>query len=118
MSIQELITLIKTQAEKVEFDTVINCITKHYDYTPCRFTNGSNDNYITNDVGTNEGSCKIFSFSNLNNLDKNETLACFGKYYRDDVLKHPERDDHGNIRTFMIHGWDGIRFDQQALKPK
>lgn len=118
MSIKELITLIKTAADKVEFDTVINSIAKHYDYTPCCFTNGSSDNYITNAAGKNEGSCRIFSFARLNKLNKNETLTCFGKYYRDDVLKHPEKDDHGNIRTFMIHGWDGIHFDQQALKSK
>ena len=118
MTIKELISLIKTQPEKIEFDTVIDLITEYYDYTPCRFTNGSSDNYITNDAGKNEGSCKIFSFASLNELNKDETLACFGKYYRDDVLKHPEKDDHGNIRTFMIHGWDGIHFDQPALKLK
>ena len=113
MEINELITLIKTQKDKVEFDVVINTIDNNYCYTPSRFSNG---NKLTNEAGTNQGSCKIFAFAKLNNLDKDETLACFGKYYRDDVLAHPEKNDHGNIRTFMSYGWEGIHFEKQALE--
>ncbi|NNF96141.1 MAG: hypothetical protein HKM94_04340 [Halobacteria archaeon] len=47
-----------------------------------------------------------------------ETLACFGKYYREDVLQHPQGTDHLNIRTFMRHGWSGIQFEYPALTPR
>lgn len=40
----------------------------------------------------------------LNHLDEDSTLACFGSYYRDDVLKFPDGTDHGNIRRFMRDG--------------
>jgi HopJ type III effector protein len=118
MPIEELIALIKKNKDKIEFGVVIDAIEKHYHYTPSRFTNGSNEKPLVNEAGTNEGSCKIFYFSKLNQLNQEEALACFGKYYRDDVLNNPDGDDHGNIRSFMTYGWDGINFEKAALKEK
>ena len=118
MTIEELINQIKSHSNEVEFDDVINTITEYYDYTASYFSNGLSDAPVTNEAGSNEGSCKIFSFAQLHQLNKNETLNCFGKYYRDDVLKHPNNDDHGNIRTFMVDGWAGIQFKNRALKLK
>ena len=57
--------------------------------------------------GENSGSCKIFAFAQLHHLDEASTLACFGAYYRDDVLKHPQGSDHQNIRQFINTGWQG-----------
>jgi len=54
----------------------------------------------------------------LQNLTPQETLACFGAYYRDDVFKHPEATNHQNIRNFIKHGWSGIKFQSIALKAK
>jgi hypothetical protein len=51
-------------------------------------------------------------------LGKKETLACFGSYYTKDVLENPNGTDHQNIRNFMIGGWDGISFDNEALSLK
>lgn len=118
MTIQELLKKIKTGTEEIDFDLVIKTIAENYNFTPSGFTNGIGDEKVVNEAGTNEGSCKIFSFASLNKLSKEETLQCFGKYYRDDVLKHPEKSDHSNIRAFIIHGWDGINFDQPALSIK
>ena len=115
MTINTLIQQVKTQPNDVSFNEVIHVITEHYTYTPTRFSNGIADNNVINEAGTNEGSCKIFAFAKLNNLNKAETLACFGSYYRDDVLNHPDSTDHANIRSFMRHGWPGIHFDQLAL---
>jgi hypothetical protein len=101
------------QDDSLEFQHSIEVIQRHYDYQPTGFDNGS----LRNEAGQNEGSCKIFSFARLNDLDQHQTLACFGGFYRD-VLKAPQGSDHGNIRAFMASGWDGIRFDGQALTPK
>jgi hypothetical protein len=57
-----------------------------------------------------------FSFAKLNGLSKEETLACFGAFYRNDVLQNPEGTDHQNIRNFIEFGWDGIEFEGQALQ--
>ncbi len=118
MSINSFIEKTKTNAENVSFEETIAIITENYDYTPTTFTNGTGDDTITNEAGTNEGSCKIFAFAKLNSLDTDQTLACFGKYYREDVLQNPEGADHANIRTFMRHGWGGIQFNGEALSAK
>jgi hypothetical protein len=115
MTPNELIDRIKTCPDSIEFPDVISVIDTHYRYTPVRFSNGTGDRVVINEAGSNEGSCKIFAFAQLNGLDKAQTLACFGQYYRNDVLQHPDSTDHMNIRNFMVNGWDGISFDGQAL---
>ena len=117
MTINKLIEKINTQADLIDFAEVIKTIETCYHYTPARFSNGKGSNTIINEAGTNEGSCKIFAFARLNKLNEQQTLACFGKYYREDVLGHPENDDHANIRNFMLHGWQGIEFEGEALRP-
>ncbi|MCK5002016.1 MAG: HopJ type III effector protein [Gammaproteobacteria bacterium] len=114
--LDELIQQIKSRPESIEFQDVIKHIDKSYDYTPTQFSNGNADDCVTSKAGENEGSCKIFAFGLLNKLDEIQTLNCFGQYYRDDVLKHPENTDHANIRTFIKHGWKDIVFDNIALK--
>lgn len=109
-----LIDQIKNNPESLEFEQVIAYIETHFDFTPTLFTNGD----ATNKAGMNNGSCKIFAFGKLQNLSKDQTLQCFGTYYRTDVLGHPEGTDHANIRNFIQHGWDGIRFESSALKNK
>ena len=73
---------------------------------------------ILNTAGKNEGSCKIFAFALLHQLDKQQTLNLFGDYYRVDVLGNPDGDSHQNIRSFMRYGWQGIRFMGTALIAK
>lgn len=114
----QLILEIKSNPETVEFQDVINYIDQHYQYTPTEFRNGVNAERIINRAGENEGSCKIFSFALLNKLDKIQTLNCFGHYYRRDVLDHPHNTDHSNIRNFIKYGWEGITFNQPALRKR
>ena len=116
MTIDELIKRINTKPDSIDFAEVIETIETNYNYTPTRFSNGTGSNTATNEAGTNEGSCKIFAFGKLNNLDEKQTLACFGKYYREDVLGHPDNDDHANIRNFILYGWKGIKFEGEALQ--
>ena len=118
MTLENLITLLQTNPDRVEFQDVMAAIADGYAYTPTFFTNGLGDDLIVNDAGENEGSCKIFALGQLVGLSEQQTLACFGKYYREDVLQYPEGTDHSNIRTFARHGWPGIQFDGQALIPK
>ena len=103
--------------QTVDFKDTIAVIAEHYDYTPSEFTNGVQQPLI-NQAGQNEGSCKIFAFAKLHNLDKQQTLALFGDFYRKDVLENPDGNDHQNIRTFMRDGWDGIVFKSEALTLK
>ena len=117
MTVDELIKIIHTERGSIDFTDVINTIDGAYHYTPTRFRNGNDGKAVISEAGTNEGSCKIFAFGKLNNLDEKQTLACFGKYYREDVLRHPENDDHANIRNFMLYGWEGIEFEGEALTP-
>lgn len=114
MSLQDFIRQLKTAPETVEFDTTMAVIEANYDFSPTAFTNGD----TTNEAGQNNGSCKILAFGQLNGLSVDETLACFGKFYRDDVLGNPEGTDHQNIRNFIKNGWDGVHFNGQALHAK
>ncbi len=114
MNIESFLTKLRTNSGEISFTDTMEVIEANYDFTPVRFTNGN----TVNEAGTNSGSCKLFSFAKLHHLTKEETLACFGAYYRDDVLQHPEATNHANIRNFMVTGWDGISFDADALKAK
>jgi len=117
MTIDELIEIINTVPGSIDFTDVIHSIDGAYHYTPTRFRNGNSDKVAISEAGTNEGSCKIFAFCKLNNLNEKQTLTCFGRYYREDVLGHPENGDHANIRNFMLCGWKGIEFEGEALTP-
>jgi len=103
--------------EPIDFPDTIAMISATYDYSPTRFSNGVGEDILINEPGTNEGSCKIFSFARLQGLNEPETLALFGGYFRD-VLDHPDGKDHQNIRHFIRHGWMGIHFDGVALSPR
>ena len=115
MSIEHFTSQVKQYPDSIEFDQIMNVIGQHFDYTPSGFNNGPN---VRNEAGTNEGSCKIFAFAKLMELDEATTLACFGRFYREEVLGQPDADNHGNIRAFMEFGWGGIEFDSVVLKAK
>lgn len=105
---------LATAPESVNFADTIAVIDAHYDFTPTAFRNGELDNA----AGQNNGSCKIFAFAQLQQLSPQQTLHCFGNYYRDDVLQHPAATDHQNIRNFMRFGWEGVVFQGVALVAK
>ena len=114
MSLTAFLERLRRTPDQIEFADTLATIEAHYEYTPTAFRNGAVDNA----AGQNAGSCKIFAFARLHDLDAAQTLACFGRYYRDDVMKHPDASDHQNIRQFMRTGWSGVAFDGQALKPR
>jgi len=111
MKLDTFLNKLNTSPATVEFTETMATVEANYNFTETKFSNGK----TVNESGQNSGSCKLFAFAKLNNLDKEQTLACFGVYYREDVLQHPDADDHQNIRNFMIYGWDGICFEGEAL---
>lgn len=117
MSLSAFLNKIKNN-ELVSFDQTIAVITDNYNYTPTEFSNGLADQKLINTAGTNEGSCKIFAFAKINQLDQTQTLNLFGDFYRKDVLEDPSGNGHQNIRNFMKFGWDGIHFAAPALTSK
>jgi hypothetical protein len=100
--------------DNIAFNDTIATIDAHYDFTPSAFRNGE----LHNAAGQNNGSCKVFSFAKLHDLTAQQTLHCFGTYYREDVLKNPHATDHQNIRNFIKFGWDGVVFEGVALTAK
>jgi hypothetical protein len=97
--------------QSIQFNETIDLVEKLYRFEPTSFRNGT----VLNEAGQNSGSCKIFAFSRLHDLSVQQTLACFGTYYRDDVLQHPGGSDHQNIRNFIDTGWTGIEFYGEPL---
>ena len=114
MSLSKYLEQVKNDSDNLDFSDLMSVIDENYDFTPTQFTNGG----TVNEAGQNDGSCKLFSFAKLHQLTEQQTLACFGTYYRIDVLQHPENDDHQNIRNFIISGWSGIQFESSALSEK
>ncbi|EIT68556.1 MULTISPECIES: HopJ type III effector protein [Hydrocarboniphaga] len=114
MALPDFLQRLRATPERIEFADTIAAIESAYHYAPTAFRNGE----LHNAAGQNGGSCKIFAFARLQGLSQAETLACFGRYYRDDVLQHPDAVDHQNIRNFMHSGWSGVAFEGEALKPR
>lgn len=113
MNLQDFINTLNSHADSIEFNDTMSLIDELYLFTPNAFRNGQ----IHNAVDQNNGSCKLFAFAKLHGLNEQQTLSCFGKYYREDVLKNPDGDDHQNIRNFLQTGWAGIEFETIPLTP-
>ena len=105
--------LKQLQTGEVKFADVIAFIEARYTHTPTAFQNGAQYNASTE----NQGSAKVFSFAQLNDLDQAQTLSLFAEHYAS-VLATPEATDHQNIRQFMQNDWDGIKFEGTALVMK
>lgn len=114
MTLNDFLQKLAQTPEQVEFSDTMDVIDANYEFMPAKFTNG----HTVNEENENNGSCKIFAFGLLHSLSEQQTLACFGDYYRKDVLEHPENEDHQNIRNFIKSGWDGIHFSSAALLEK
>ena len=114
MNHKDYLALLNNSPAEIEFSDTMETIDAMYDFSPAGFRNGE----VENAAGENNGSCKLFAFAQLQGLDEQQTLSCFGAYYHDDVLKHPEGNDHQNIRNFMKSGWPGIKFYGTALTLK
>lgn len=114
MNLDVFLKKLNDNPESVTFDETMAAINASYEFTPASFTNGE----VRNEAGQNSGSCKLFAFALLNQLSAEQALACFGAYYRDDVLKNPEGTDHQNIRNFMKTGWSGVKFEHMPLTAK
>lgn len=114
MELNTFLQRLNDAPDSVCFNDTISLIDALYDFSPTAFTNGE----TRNEAGQNNGSCKLFSFARLNGLSQQQTLTCFGDYYRQDVLGNPEGTDHQNIRNFMKTGWDGVNFAGNALTAK
>lgn len=110
--------LERLKKNEADFEDVIAYVNAHYEYTPTRFENGIGADPVVNEAGKNEGSCRLFALAKMKGLSAEDAVQLFGRFYRDDVLKHPQANDHANIRRFMQDGWAGIRFDGEALQAK
>ena len=114
MTLDSFLKKLNETPQEVAFTDTMAVVEAIYDFTPTAFQNGD----LRNEAGQNSGSCKLFSLAKLQNFSLEQTLACFGDFYRKDVLENPEATNHQNIRNFMKTGWDGISFEGQALLEK
>ena len=111
---EQITTLIKNlKTNSLSFKDVIEFIENRYHHQPTAFKNGD----VNNEATQNQGSAKVFTFAQLSDLSKEDTLYLFAEHYQS-VLNNPSGSDHQNIRQFMIHGWPGISFDGKALSAK
>ena len=102
--------LAQLKAGSAKFADVLAFIEARYQHNPTAFQNGTQFNAATE----NQGSAKVFSFAKIEGLNAEETLSLFAEHYAS-VLATPEGTDHQNIRQFMQNGWDGVKFEGEAL---
>ena len=108
--------LARLKKSEADFEDVMAYINAHFNYSPTAFSNGLGAEPLHNAAGQNEGSCRIFALARLKQLSEADTAWLFGRFYREDVLKHPEGNDHSNIRRFLKDGWAGVHFEGDALR--
>lgn len=114
LELERFLHRLRTRPQSIEFPDTLALINRLYRYVPTGFRNDD----LVNEAGRNTGSCKLFAFARLHDLDEPTTLALFGAYYRADVLRDPDGDSHPNIRRFMVTGWSGIEFDDVPLRAR
>ena len=114
MTLEIFLNKLKTTPKDIDFTDTISVIESNYIFTPTAFKNGE----LHNKAGENSGSCKLLAFAKLQSLTKEETLACFGKYYFEEVLNDLNGSGHQNIRNFMKTGFEGLVFENMPLEEK
>ncbi len=114
MNLEQFINKLKRIPETIAFSETMNVIEVFYAFSPTAFTNGE----ASNQAGENSGSCKLFAFAKDQNFTKEETLACFGQFYFDEVLNDPNGTGHQNIRNFIKTGFNGLSFEGKPLVKK
>ena len=114
MTIQTFKEKLKNTPKTIAFSETMAVIEANYEFTPTAFKNGE----LQNEIGQNSGSCKLFAFAKHEGFTKEEALACFGKFYYEDVLKDPNGNGHQNIRNFINSSFDGLTFEGIPLKEK
>lgn len=110
MNLKTFMSRLEREPDSLQFSEVIGLIESLYHFTPAAFRNGA----VSNAADQNQGSCKVFGFARIHQLDEQQTLYCFAEHYRA-VRQDPQGDDHANIRQFMQSGWEGIEYDGQPL---
>ncbi len=114
MTIEAFKIKLKDNPKQITFSQTMKVIEDNFNFTPTAFKNGT----LSNTEEQNYGSCKIFAFAIIEGLSKAATLACFGQYYFDEVLNHPNGSGHHNIRNFIHTGFEGLSFNNQPLTRK
>ena len=114
MNIELFKNKLKEFPNQIEFTETMNVVERYYEFTPTAFKNG----VLNNTLDENLGSCKLFAFAKEQGFTKEETLACFGEFYFEDVINNPNGDGHQNIRNFMNTGFEGLLFDGEPLTKK
>ena len=112
MSLREEAALAKIRGSPgvVMFEEVLEAIDSSFAFTPTSFTVGD----VTNESGTNIGSCKVLAWAQARGLTKEEVLACFGQHYRE---LDPAGQSHPNLRQVIEHGLERVKFETMPLGP-
>jgi len=114
MTLDIFLDKLKKAPRSIEFSETMNVIESNYEFKPTAYKNG----VLKNEAGQNSSSCKLFAFAKKQGFTKDETLACFGKFYFEEVLRDPNGAGHQNIRNFMKTGFKGLQFAENPLFEK
>ena len=99
---------------KLKFSDFLALIDSEYNFSNIAFKNGD----IFNSKHENQGSAMVFCFGHMYSLSELEVLHCFAEHYHSVIQNSNDETSHLNIRSFMVHGWDALLIDFDALKIK
>ena len=71
MTIANFLIKVKEHPIEITFGETMKVMDDNFDFTPTSFVNG----ILKNEVGENNGSCKLFAFAKLYDLSVEQTLA-------------------------------------------
>jgi 3-hydroxyisobutyrate dehydrogenase-like beta-hydroxyacid dehydrogenase len=113
MKLDAFLKQLNDDPASVTLDMALSTVGENYEFTPCGYTLGG-----VRFEADKTRSCQLYAFGLLHKLTRQQTLACFGHHYHDDVLKNPQGTDHQTVRLFMKYGWDGLKLDAMPLKAR
>jgi hypothetical protein len=114
MKLDAFLKKLNDDPTSITLDDTLATIAEAYEFTPFGYTLGG----VRFESHQVHRSCQLYAFAQLNRLSEAQTLACFGAYYHQDVLQHPDGTDHKTVRLFMKHGWAGLALDGMPLKAR
>ena len=84
------------EAKKIELNDVLDVVRRKYMWRATEFKNGQ----VENKEDENQASGLLLAWAVKNNLNADQVLRCYGKFYRE---LDPKGTDHGNIREILKH---------------
>jgi len=109
----KLWALLSEDVEELSFAQIIDTLDQHFSFLPGAFSVGQ----VESSESENQKSLRVLAFAQMMQLPKEQALKLWGEHYRQ-VLQEPEGTSHGNIRAFLVGGFEAVRLPSGVISVK